>query len=102
MYKLIFGVLFCILHAAICLKDDPKIGIVGGGIGGTSCAYFLRELFGEKSKITLYEQDLVGGRLRLQNVGGKYYEAGGSVIHPSNKHMVDFLRLLGNLCFVFS
>ncbi|CAL1283519.1 unnamed protein product [Larinioides sclopetarius] len=94
MYKLIIGLFFCTLQTATCLKADPKIGIVGGGIGGTSCAYFLRDLFGEKTKITLFEKDSVGGRLKVLNVGGNYYEAGGAVIHPSNKHMVDFLRLL--------
>jgi hypothetical protein len=30
-------------------------------------------------------------------VNDRDYEVGGSIIHPQNKYMVDFLKLLGNL-----
>ncbi|XP_054718555.1 prenylcysteine oxidase 1-like [Uloborus diversus] len=82
-------------YSAIFAQLTPKIAIVGGGIGGTSCAYFLRQLFRDKAELTLYERDTIGGRLNVLNVDGDFYEAGGSVIHPSNKHMVDFTKLLG-------
>ncbi|XP_023708450.1 prenylcysteine oxidase 1 isoform X2 [Cryptotermes secundus] len=70
--------------------------VVGGGIGGTSASYFLRELFGPHGAfIDLYEANKIGGRLSVVEVDGRDYEMGGSVIHPQNKYMVDFLKLLG-------
>jgi hypothetical protein len=45
----------------------------------------------------LYEPNKIGGRLSVINVGGRDYEVGGSIIHPQNKYMMDFLKLLGNL-----
>ncbi|GFT91822.1 prenylcysteine oxidase 1 [Nephila pilipes] len=87
---------FCYaFHNVVGSNRIPKIGIVGGGIGGTSCAYFLKELFEGKCNITLFERDIVGGRLQVHNMGGQYYETGGSVIHPQNKHMLNFLKILG-------
>jgi predicted NAD/FAD-dependent oxidoreductase len=70
--------------------------VVGGGIGGTSASYFLRELFGPNGvHIDLFEPYRIGGRLSVIAVNGRDYEVGGSVIHPRNKYMVDFLKLLG-------
>lgn len=93
MYKFYLVVLcFC---CAVSSNRIPKIGIVGGGIGGTSCAYFLNELFEGKCNISLFERHIIGGRLQLKNIGRKYYEAGGSVIHPQNKYMMNFLKTLG-------
>ena len=43
-------------------KDEKiKIAIVGGGISGCSCAYFLREIFGENVELVVFEQsDKIG------------------------------------------
>jgi hypothetical protein len=77
--------------------------VVGGGIGGTSACYFLRELFGPNgAQIDLYEPNKIGGRLSVIEVNGRDYEVGGSVIHPRNKYMVEFLRILGNSRFLYS
>lgn len=63
----------------------PSIAIVGGGIGGASTSYFLNQLYGGKVKITVFERDdVLGGRLREMNIGGKSYDSGGSIIHSSN------------------
>lgn len=32
----------------------------------------------------------------MTEISGRDYEVGGAVIHPRNKYMVDFLKLLGN------
>lgn len=32
----------------------------------------------------------------MTEINGRDYEVGGAVIHPRNKYMVDFLKLLGN------
>jgi len=63
----------------------PSIAIVGGGIGGASTSYFLNQLYDGKVKITVFERsDVLGGRLREMNIGGKSYDSGGSIIHSSN------------------
>lgn len=63
----------------------PSIAIVGGGIGGASTSYFLNQLYDGKVKIKVFERaDVVGGRLREMNIGGKSYDSGGSIIHSSN------------------
>lgn len=74
----------------------PKIGVIGGGIGGTGAAYFLRQLFGRDGiKVDLYEQEAVGGRLATVNIDGLEYEIGGSVIHPKNHYVVELMKDLG-------
>ncbi|XP_062065590.1 prenylcysteine oxidase 1 [Lepus europaeus] len=78
------------------LRAPPdKIAIVGGGIGGTSAAYYLRQKFGKDVKIDVFERGEVGGRLATLNVQDQEYEAGGSVIHPLNLHMKRFVKDLG-------
>ncbi|GLH12184.1 Prenylcysteine oxidase-like protein [Gryllus bimaculatus] len=68
--------------------------IIGGGIGGSSAAYFLQELFGENNLTTdVFEYNRIGGRLATEVLKGNYYEAGGAIIHPRNKYMSDFVAL---------
>uniref|UniRef100_A0A3B1K477 Prenylcysteine oxidase 1 n=1 Tax=Astyanax mexicanus TaxID=7994 RepID=A0A3B1K477_ASTMX len=77
-------------------KEQPKkIAVIGGGIGGTSAAYFLRQEFGSSVKIDVFEAGTVGGRLATENIRGQDYENGGSIIHPLNLHMKHFVDRLG-------
>lgn len=77
-------------------KEPPKkIAIIGGGIGGTAAAYFLRQEFGPAVKIEVFESGTVGGRLATENIGGYDYETGGSIIHSLNLHMKHFVDKLG-------
>ena len=69
--------------------------IIGAGIGGASSAHYLRQLFGPKVDIAIYEDVSVGGRLANIKVAGQEFEAGGSMIHDQNMYMVNFTRLLG-------
>lgn len=69
--------------------------IIGGGIGGTAAAFFLRQEFGPGVKIDVFEAGTVGGRLATENIGGYEYETGGSIIHPLNLHMKYFVDRLG-------
>ncbi|KAI4897751.1 hypothetical protein NFI96_033838 [Prochilodus magdalenae] len=84
------------LASAPELKEPPKkIAVIGGGIGGTAAAYFLRQEFGASVKIDVFEAQAVGGRLATENINGHNYEIGGSVIHPLNLHMKQFVDRLG-------
>ncbi len=75
----------------MCLSTSA---IIGGGIGGTAAAFFLRQEFGPAVKIEVFEAGIVGGRLATENLGGYEYETGGSIIHPLNLHMKHFLDRL--------
>ncbi|XP_030849647.1 LOW QUALITY PROTEIN: prenylcysteine oxidase 1 [Strongylocentrotus purpuratus] len=72
-----------------------KIAVVGGGIGGTSNAFYLRDLFGENAAITLFEKDTIGGRLATVSIGGAEYEIGGTILHPRNLYMKKFVQDFG-------
>lgn len=74
----------------------PNIAIIGAGIGGSSAAHFIRQLFGPEATIDVYEaSDRIGGRLSTVEIAGKRFESGGSIIHKSNKYMADFVEYLG-------
>ncbi len=73
-----------------------RIAIIGGGIAGAAVAAFLRDSLGERVSLTLYEREpRVGGRLMTADIGGIAIEAGGTIIHESNRYMVDFVDRLG-------
>ena len=66
------------------------------GIGGTSAAFFLRQKLSRKFDIELIDNgEGLGGRVATVHVPsvGRNYEIGGSIIHSSNKLMVDFLDI---------
>lgn len=82
-----------VIHLSLFLS---LTAIIGGGIGGTSCAYFLRQLLPD-AELDLFEKDKIGGRLATEQIGEKKYEVGGSIIHPLNAYMVNHTRLFGGL-----
>lgn len=91
------GYILGILFVYVTLKAFIFVAIIGAGIGGASAAYFLNELFGgDGANIHIYERDVVGGRLATTNINGRYFEVGGSVIHPRNKYLSQFMDLFGN------
>jgi len=74
----------------------PNVAVVGAGIAGSSAAWFLRQRLGEDAAIAVYERGpLVGGRLATLDVGGTPVEAGGTIIHETNRYMVGFVDRLG-------
>uniref|UniRef100_A0A8C4WYH5 Prenylcysteine oxidase 1 like n=1 Tax=Eptatretus burgeri TaxID=7764 RepID=A0A8C4WYH5_EPTBU len=77
------------------LADHGNKAVVGAGIGGSAAAYFARQEFGPDIALDVFEADAVGGRLATIDVNGKAYEAGGSVIHPLNLHLVEIAKSLG-------
>ena len=54
-----------------------RVAILGGGIGGSSAAYFLKELLQDQVEIFVFERsDRVGGRLSDVTVEGVRLEIG--------------------------
>ena len=62
------------------------------GIGGSSAAYFLSQEV-PNADITVFEKHKIGGRLAVTEVDGRHYETGGSIIHNSNRFMLNFLEV---------
>ncbi|CAG0899810.1 unnamed protein product [Cyprideis torosa] len=78
-------------------ETDNLESIIGGGIGGTAAAYFLKQEFAGSGgvKVDLYEKNQIGGRLQTAFLGGVEYETGGSIIHSRNRYMLSFVKELG-------
>lgn len=77
-------------------KSRPlRVAIVGGGIGGTSCAFALKQGLGANLSLALFEMGEVGGRLATIEMAGHEYESGGSIIHSQNREMATFVKTLG-------
>ncbi|XP_067144736.1 prenylcysteine oxidase 1-like isoform X2 [Centruroides vittatus] len=84
------------LVGVIYSEHFPRIAIIGGGIGGTSAAHFVRNLFqNQKCDIHLYEPSNIGGRLATVEISGRKYEAGGSIVHEKNFYMKNLSESLG-------
>ncbi|TRY75334.1 hypothetical protein TCAL_01354 [Tigriopus californicus] len=81
--------------AYILIRKAERIAIIGGGIGGTSCAHALRQGLGSNLSLTLFEMGEVGGRLATIEMAGHEYESGGSIIHSQNREMATFVKTLG-------
>ncbi|XP_014219399.1 prenylcysteine oxidase-like [Copidosoma floridanum] len=82
----------CIFGSITC---KPKVAVIGAGIGGASASQFITELFNKNVEIDVFEAKKIGGRLANIEFGSNEYEAGGAIIHPRNKYMVDFVNQLG-------
>ncbi|KRY34946.1 Prenylcysteine oxidase, partial [Trichinella spiralis] len=80
---------------SIATASPSKIAVIGAGIGGTSCSYFLRQIFGDRIEIDIFDSGKVGGRLATVEIERRHYESGGSVIHPQNEYMVHFQKEFG-------
>lgn len=71
-----------------------KVGIVGGGISGLTCAYKLQHDF----DVTLFEKEQqLGGHARTTRVDGSNTEAAVSVV--AEMTYVEFFKLMGEIGF---
>ena len=94
-------------HLRISPRSCIRVGIVGGGMGGCMCSYYLSKLFRspEDVQINIFNVDTVeksfsldrplGGRTMTVKFAGGVYEIGGSVIHDANKHVCDLIAKFG-------
>ena len=89
---LVIAALVIATHAETNERRPPKVAVIGGGIGGTSVAYFLSQRL-PGADVTVFEMGRVGGRLDTADIAGRRYEVGGSIIHSANKLMVDYLDI---------
>ncbi|XP_046364893.2 prenylcysteine oxidase-like isoform X1 [Haliotis rufescens] len=94
-YVVLITGLFSLTESQEDGEEIPRIGIIGAGVGGTTTAYYLRQLFGKEAVIDIFEQDRVGGRARSINIDDFEYEAGAAVLHPLNEYMVNFTNMFG-------
>ena len=72
-----------------------RVAVVGAGIGGSLAAYFLRQRGGEAVEVDVFERAAVGGRTGVFTFQGHTYETGASIIHTSNKYLVDLAKEFG-------
>ena len=77
-------------------EAEPSVAIIGAGIAGSSAAWFIRRELGPGATIAVYERaPKVGGRLATIDVGGVPIEAGGTIIHETNRTMTGFVDEFG-------
>lgn len=76
--------------------DLTRIAIIGAGMAGCATAWFLRQALGDTLILDIYEKnDRVGGRAAIIDMDGVAMEAGGAIIHETNRYLSGFIDLLG-------
>lgn len=80
-------------------RDVPaaRVAVVGAGVGGCLAAYFMRRQGGERLDLHVFQRPgcPVGGRTAVIEFCGHTHETGASIIHSSNKYLVDFAKQFG-------
>ncbi|KAI3451645.1 hypothetical protein Pfo_008310 [Paulownia fortunei] len=92
---LVFCSILLSLHAIHA--HSHTVCIVGSGIGGASVAHFLRQYSDPQTigEITIFERNgVVGGRMATVTIAGETFEAGGSILHPKNYHVLNYTKYL--------
>lgn len=70
---------------------NTTIGLLGGGIAGLACAYFLER------PSTIFERNkTVGGLSRSYEINGLYYDIGPHIIFSKNKEVLDFINTISD------
>lgn len=77
------------------LHNNFFLAVIGAGVSGSSAAYYLSKMKDLGAEIDVYSKDPVGGRLSTVTIAGYDYETGGSILHPRNKYMKDFVDKFG-------
>jgi len=78
---------------------SPKIAIIGGGISGLSCAYFVQESFRQNQipiSLKVFEsENHFGGSIRTQQKDGFTYESGPDTFISEKPWGVNLCKRLG-------
>lgn len=74
-------------------RQNPRIGIVGGGLMGMALA---RKLAVNGCQVTVLERDdQIGGLATYQDYGKFYWDRFYHVILPSDRDLIEFVEVLG-------
>ncbi|KAK6125548.1 hypothetical protein DH2020_040711 [Rehmannia glutinosa] len=93
--SLLFCTILLLLHSLHA--HAHTVCIIGSGIGGASVAHFLRRYSDPQTigQITIFERNgVVGGRMATVTIAGETFEAGGSILHPKNYHVLNYTKYL--------
>ncbi|RHY04833.1 hypothetical protein DYB25_001565 [Aphanomyces astaci] len=81
--------------AASVIEPQQRVCIVGGGVGGSATASFLRTLVPDAVEIVVFEQHaILGGRIATFDYHGATIEAGGTVFLTGNEYIMQFTKAL--------
>jgi protoporphyrinogen/coproporphyrinogen III oxidase len=79
-------------------EQGRHVVVVGGGIAGLAAAFFLRQASptGARSAVTVLEASpVVGGKLRLGEVGGIYLDLGAEALLARRPEAVELIQAVG-------
>lgn len=90
----LFYITFLLITSFLTAGDNPKVVVVGGGLGGLTTAYRLLQ---KEVDVEVYEaRNRVGGRILTVSVGGNLAELGGININDGGN--ADNMRRLIDEC----
>lgn len=73
-----------------------RVSIIGAGIAGSSCSFYLKELLKSQVEITVYEREnRIGGRTAKLVFKGQKVEYGGSAVILENHHAQELMKKFG-------
>jgi hypothetical protein len=73
--------------------EAAKVAIIGSGVAGSSAAFFLHKEDPSLEVHVFEKHEYVGGRVKDVFLSGDRFEAGASIIHRANKHMMSFAQV---------
>lgn len=81
-------------------SESVRVVILGAGVGGSFAAMWLREVFGERLKLTVISDGPVGGRCQLIDMPDsdgtvRQYECGASIVSTMNEYFIDMMKKFG-------
>ncbi|GAQ86866.1 hypothetical protein KFL_003170040 [Klebsormidium nitens] len=83
-----------LLNLLVAPTAAVKVAIIGSGVAGSSAAYFLNKE-DPTHEVHVFEQhEYVGGRVKDVYLAGDRFEAGATIVHRLNKHMMGFAKML--------
>mmetsp|Transcript_13166 Transcript_13166/g.29998 ORF Transcript_13166/g.29998 Transcript_13166/m.29998 type:complete len:550 (-) Transcript_13166:32-1681(-) len=86
------------LRTPVTDEERLRIVIIGGGIGGTFAAMWLREMFGDRVDLVIIQSGLIGGRCKWiemveRDKPARRYECGASIISELNEYVLDAMKV---------
>ncbi|XP_072030757.1 uncharacterized protein [Amphiura filiformis] len=74
------------------MPSGPRIAIIGSGIGGSSCAYYLHKLL-PNAQLSIFEaNDRIGGRIMSVNIEGVIVEVGAAAWASANQYIMELAK----------